>query len=64
MKALVFDRNVTLGCDPEFFFTDEAGQTTGAEKVLPKNGLQYKTDDAENNIRDVVGNHSSMLRAL
>ena len=41
MKALVFDRNVTLGCDPEFFFTDEAGQTTGAEKVLPKNGLQY-----------------------
>lgn len=34
----VTDREVNLGCDPEFFFTTKKG-TIGAEKVLPKAGL-------------------------
>jgi len=40
-KKLNFTYNVTLGCDPEFFFSGSKGQTTGAEKVLPENGITY-----------------------
>ena len=40
-KKLQFSYNVTLGCDPEFFFSGSRGQTTGAEKVLPEAGLVY-----------------------
>lgn len=41
MRPLPYSRNVTLGCDPEFFFTGSKGETTGAEKVLPKDGITY-----------------------
>jgi len=40
-KKLSFSYNVTLGCDPEFFFSGSKGKTTGAEKVLPENGITY-----------------------
>ena len=40
MKKLGFYR-VTMGCDPEFFFAVK-GKTIGAEKILPKEGLEYK----------------------
>lgn len=32
----------TLGCDPEFFFKS-ADTTVGAEKVIPKDGLKFRT---------------------
>jgi hypothetical protein len=31
---------IELGCDPEFFFADGRGSVKGAEKFLPKNGLE------------------------
>lgn len=31
---------ITIGCDPEFFFTKN-GEVLGAEKLLPKDGLKY-----------------------
>ena len=40
-KKLLFQYDVTLGCDPEFFFEGARGKTTGAEKVLPEAGLVY-----------------------
>ncbi len=45
-KQLCFSYNVTLGCDPEFFFSGSKGQTTGAEKVLPENGITYQPGTA------------------
>lgn len=45
-KQLSFSYNVTLGCDPEFFFSGSTGKTTGAEKVLPENGITYKPGTA------------------
>ena len=30
-----------LGCDPEFFFRGQNGQTVGAEKILPEKGIDY-----------------------
>lgn len=42
LKPLSYERDVTLGCDPEFFFTGSNGKTTGAEKILPEAGLTYK----------------------
>lgn len=32
---------LTLGCDPEFFFTTADGRTIGAEKIIPKAGLKH-----------------------
>jgi hypothetical protein len=40
LSQLCFIYDVTLGCDPEFFFTSK-GEITGSEKILPKNGLTY-----------------------
>ena len=40
LKELTFSYSVMLGCDPEFFFTNN-GQVVGSEKVLPKDGLKY-----------------------
>lgn len=45
-KRLCFSYNVTLGCDPEFFFSGAKGKTTGAEKVLPENGITYQPGTA------------------
>lgn len=45
-KQLQFSYNVTLGCDPEFFFSGSKGKTTGAEKVLPENGITYQPGTA------------------
>lgn len=45
MKKLGFYR-VTMGCDPEFFFAIK-GKTIGAEKILPKEGLEYKPGTSE-----------------
>ena len=45
-KKLCFAYDVTLGCDPEFFFSGSKGKTTGAEKVLPENGITYKPGTA------------------
>ena len=45
-KQLSFSYNVSLGCDPEFFFSGSRGNTTGAEKVLPENGITYKPGTA------------------
>lgn len=36
----IYPPTIVFGCDPEFFFTKD-GQIIGAEKVLPKEGLQY-----------------------
>ena len=46
MNQLNFSHSVTLGGDPEFFFTGSKGQTTGAEKILPEGGLIYKPGSA------------------
>ena len=49
-----------MGCDPEFFFVDNSGKTTGAEKVLPEKGLQYnpynstRADEMSNIVIDGV----------
>jgi hypothetical protein len=39
LKPLEFDNDITMGCDPEFFFTDGRGKVVGSEKVLPKKGM-------------------------
>lgn len=39
MVKVVADINMYMGCDPEFFFKLD-GQVIGAEKVIPKKGLQ------------------------
>ena len=44
MQPLRFTQDVSLGCDPEFFFKDDKGNTTGSEKILPPTGI--KTDQA------------------
>ena len=38
MKKLTYLNYVTLGCDPEFFFSKN-GAIVGSEKVLDKNGF-------------------------
>ena len=40
IKPLCFSYNVTLGCDPEFFFSN-GGEIVGSEKILPEAGLKY-----------------------
>lgn len=40
LKRLSFSYNVTLGCDPEFFFASD-GKVIGSEKVIPDMGLKY-----------------------
>ena len=40
LKPLRFSYNVTLGCDPEFFFSS-GGKVVGSEKILPETGLKY-----------------------
>lgn len=40
LKPLNFSYNVTLGCDPEFFFSSR-GEVIGSEKILPQTGLKY-----------------------
>jgi len=40
VQPLRFSYNVTLGCDPEFFFSND-GEIVGSEKVLPEEGLKY-----------------------
>jgi len=34
LKPLSFHQNVSLGCDPEFFFADDRGDVIGSEKIL------------------------------
>lgn len=41
LQPLIFSYGVTLGCDPEFFFTQN-GQVIGSEKVLPKAGIEVE----------------------
>jgi len=38
MRQLTTIQDVTLGCDPEFFFSQN-GKIIGSERVLPENGL-------------------------
>lgn len=40
LQQLEFDDDVTMGCDPEFFFTDKRGKVVGSEKVLPPEGVK------------------------
>jgi len=39
IRPLRFENDITMGCDPEFFFTDGRGKVVGSEKVLPKRGI-------------------------
>ena len=34
---------ISFGCDPELFFTDSKGKVIGAEKVIPKDGLEVRS---------------------
>ena len=43
MPKLTF-HHIMFGCDPEFFFSKD-GRVLGAEKVLPEDGLVYKSGD-------------------
>jgi len=45
LKPLCFVQNVTLGCDPEFFFVDGRGKVVGSEKVLPEDGTSTEPAD-------------------
>ena len=40
LQPLIFAYGITLGCDPEFFFTGAGGGVVGSEKVLPKDGIE------------------------
>jgi len=42
MDTVYSKRGLTLGCDPEFFFKNNKGVVEGAEKVLPKNGIESR----------------------
>ena len=44
LKPLIFNQNISLGCDPEFFFAKE-GRVIGSEKVLPERGRQTSPAD-------------------
>lgn len=56
MEKLIY-YPVTFGCDPEFFFSKD-GRIIGAEKVLPEEGLVYKSGDLLGNPED--GRHTSI----
>lgn len=43
MKKLRFF-SIVFGCDPEFFFR-MAGQVIGADKILPRSGLEFTKDE-------------------
>lgn len=63
-KGLSFAYSVTLGCDPEFFFSAN-GQVVGSEKILPETGLKYdpvadRNVGTERQFGNVDGAHTAM----
>lgn len=59
MKKLQFNQNVSLGCDPEFFFVNDSGSTVGAEKVIPEEGITYKAGSLAHGVK-YDGAHTSV----
>ena len=47
------DKNVVIGCDPEFFFAKK-GKIIGAEKVLPEDGLKYVPSWGESKSKIII----------
>jgi hypothetical protein len=44
LKPLRFFQSINLGCDPEFFFENPAGEIVGSEKILAKKAGHYNGD--------------------
>ncbi len=59
MQKLQFVQ-ITMGCDPEFFFTKK-GSIIGAEKLLPKEGFAYDTSDAKGGTTHVESSQGKVV---
>ena len=60
LSPLIFVQNVTLGCDPEFFFAKD-GKVIGSEKVLPENGTLTQPADSMDSYHPEKSNLSKFI---